>query len=62
MPKEQKFVVAVKDVSTGKILPGKKLAQYRKQEFAERDHWDLANRAGLEVWRTGIFLGNTLIS
>ncbi len=62
MAKKEEFVVAVKDVSTGKILPGKKLAQYRKQEFAERDHWNLAKREGLELWRTGIFLGNKLVS
>jgi hypothetical protein len=60
--KKEKFVVAVKDTATGEILPGKKLASYRKLEFADRDWHKLARREGVPSWRVGIFLNGKLMN
>jgi hypothetical protein len=68
---KKKFVVAVKDTSSmriddghlvGDIRPGKKLGEYRKQEFADRDFFKLANREGLASWHIGIFFDGKLIA
>lgn len=62
MSKKNQFIVAVKDVSSGKILPGKILGKYREYEFASRDTFRLARRQGVEVSSIGIFLNKRLVS
>ena len=64
MKKKEKYVVAVKDTSSGDIRPGKPLGQFRKLEFAMRDWKTLAEREFGGMFnnhRVGIFLGNTLV-
>lgn len=48
-------MVAVKDISSGDIRPGKVLGKFRTREFAERDHSTLAIRANKQKWQVGIF-------
>lgn len=57
-----KFVIAVKDIEIGnRTLPGKVLGKYRKRADAERDRSNLASRAGLQVWRVGLFQNGKLL-
>ena len=58
--KKEKYVIAVKDVSSGEIRPGRILASYRKFEFANRDFQQVAARAGYvsDCWRCGVFFRN----
>ncbi len=52
---KQKYIVAVKDVSTGEIKPGKVLGQFRKREDAWQARFKLAEMACLRTWKVGIF-------
>jgi hypothetical protein len=52
----KKFVVAVKDVSTGEIRSGKVLSEFRSKEFAEKARVTLARKESLDIWKVGIFL------
>lgn len=59
---KNQYIVAIKDVSSGEIRPGKVLGQYRRKEFADRDQQKLARRAGCEYWHVGIFFQDKLVS
>jgi len=58
---EVKYIVAVKDVSSGNIRPGKKLGQYRTKDFAWHARSNLAREKGLDVWRIGVFYNGKLV-
>jgi hypothetical protein len=59
--KKKSYLVAVKDTSTGKILPGKVLGRFRKLEFAEKAFYSLAIRecGHSRTWHCGIFDAET---
>ncbi|MFA5020467.1 MAG: hypothetical protein WC517_00150 [Patescibacteria group bacterium] len=64
MSKKAKYVVAVKDISTGKILPGKVLGSFRAEEFARRDFSKLAQRecGWARTYHCGIFFEGKIVS
>ena len=62
LKKNEKFVVAVKDVSSGGIKPGKVLGTYRTIDFARNDFYKLAGRAGLVSWKVGIFKEKIIVN
>ena len=64
MGEKNKYVVAMREESDGKTIPGKELGRYRQKKVAKKVIPILARREGIphfDKWKLAIFLGGELV-